>query len=358
MAPQRQFGSIPNYPVGSGSMEEIDKHIHLATEYSNKGDHDLAIKELEYIVALDPDDEFTYFMMALQYYKNGNYEVALEWINRSVELLEIKFVFDDLKNFDQTDKEVIAEIFSKRSEIRVKLGYNPDDTGCILLLDDLTKAIELCPENAQYLTVRSEINLAILRPGLALEDIEKAAELEPNDSYILSVLHDAFRQLELYRTYKSSSETINLIDKGEGNQIEFKSSFSLNLETQKKRDIVIETTSLKTLVAFLNTRGGDLIIGIEDDTSVFGIHKDGFKSEDAYKRKIAEQVRVRIGPEFGSYLDYIFDEYQDEIILRIHCDMLPENQVAFLDGKLYIRNSSESVELSTKQAIDWQSKRQ
>ena len=74
-------------------------------------------------------------------------------------------------------------------------------------------------------------------------------------------------------------------------------------------------------------------------------------------RKIADLVKVRIGPEFGKFLDYIFDEYQEEIILRIHCDKLPENQAAFLDGKLYVRNSAESVELSTKQAMDWQSKR-
>ena len=299
------------------------------------------------------------------HYKKGNYKVALEWINRSVELIEIKFDFDDIKNIDQIFKDMIAEIFFKRSEILVQLhnsfedpDNSPEDPDGILLFNDLNKAIELCPENARYLTVRSEMYQAILQPHLALEDIEKAAELEPNDSYILSVLHNAFRQVELYNTYKSSSETINLIDKGEGNQIEFKSSFSLNLYTQKKRDIDIETTSLKTLVAFLNTSGGDLIIGIKDDSSVFGIHKDGFKSEDEYKRKIAEQVRVRIGPELGIYLDYIFDEYQDEIILRIHCDTLPENQVAFLDGKLYIRNSSESVELSTQQAMDWQSKRQ
>lgn len=35
--------------------EEIVKHFQLATEYSNNGDHDLAINELECMVALDPD---------------------------------------------------------------------------------------------------------------------------------------------------------------------------------------------------------------------------------------------------------------------------------------------------------------
>ena len=64
---------------------------------------------------------------------------------------------------------------------------------CILLIDDITKAIELCPENSQYLTVRSEIYLAILMPDLALEDIEKAAALNPDDPNILSVLESAER---------------------------------------------------------------------------------------------------------------------------------------------------------------------
>ena len=84
-------------------------------------------------------------------------------------------------NFDQTIKDVIAEIFFKRSEIRVKLPDQPDDPDCILLIDDITKAIELCPENSQYLTVRSEIYLAIFMPDLALEDIEKAAAKGPDE---------------------------------------------------------------------------------------------------------------------------------------------------------------------------------
>ena len=44
-------------------------------------------------------------------------------------------------------------------------------------------------------------------------------------------------------------------------------------------------------------------------------------------------------------------------VLDIHCSKLENHESAFLDGELYIRNGSQTIKLSTKEAIDWQSKR-
>lgn len=55
-----------------------------------------------------------------------------------------------------------------------------------------------------------------------------------------------------------------LIHRGESERLEFKSTLRWNLHTDSK-DKRIEHAVLKTIAAFLNTQGGTLLIGVEDD---------------------------------------------------------------------------------------------
>ena len=59
----------------------------------------------------------------------------------------------------------------------------------------------------------------------------------------------------------------------------FKSSLRVNLHTGNQ-DSRIEHDALKTLAAFLNTRGGTLVIGVDDKGIPLGLENDGFQTED------------------------------------------------------------------------------
>ena len=154
----------------------------------------------------------------------------------------------------------------------------------------------------------------------------------------------------------STPETERLIARGEGISVEFKATFRMNLHTNRP-DKSIETASLKEIVAFLNTIGGHLIIGVEDNGSVCGLGKDGFSSVDHYTTHISNQLNLRVGADFGKYLAYNFETVRDLQVLDIGCQKLPSHETAFLDAELYVRNAAQTIKLSTRQAIEWQNKR-
>lgn len=64
-----------------------------------------------------------------------------------------------------------------------------------------------------------------------------------------------------------------LILQGETEQLEFKSTMRINLKTGT-RDRDIERAIAKTICAFMNTEGGTLLIGVDDNGSILGLDKD------------------------------------------------------------------------------------
>lgn len=96
---------------------------------------------------------------------------------------------------------------------------------------------------------------------------------------------------------RTASELIAL---GESLVLEFKTTLQWDVvqgtHNKKLRQMVI-----KSLAAFMNTEGGTLIVGVEDDGSVYGLEDDlkllG-KSEDKYSQLIASLVTDYIGPDY------------------------------------------------------------
>ena len=75
-----------------------------------------------------------------------------------------------------------------------------------------------------------------------------------------------------------------LITSTEGKTLEF------------KRDLSSLPPVLKTLVAFANTSGGTLVIGIGDDGAVVGI-ADALREEERLASSIADGIRPAMTPE-------------------------------------------------------------
>ena len=76
----------------------------------------------------------------------------------------------------------------------------------------------------------------------------------------------------------ANSSVIELISKGESNQLEFKPSLLYNYKTQAG-GIGIKNIIAKTISAFLNSNGGYLLIGVNDDGNVQGLEHDFSLSE-------------------------------------------------------------------------------
>ena len=142
----------------------------------------------------------------------------------------------------------------------------------------------------------------------------------------------------------------DLISMGEGIGLEFKSTLQWDVvrETQNKglRDAV-----LKTLVAFMNSEGGTLLIGVEDSGQIFGIERDLSMlggSRDRFLQLVNTLVADRIGTQFSPYVTVRLGAVNEKPICVV--DTSKSSEPAFLSGpkgrEFYVRvgNTTRSLD--------------
>ena len=116
-------------------------------------------------------------------------------------------------------------------------------------------------------------------------------------------------------------EISRAISDGESETVEFKSTLRTNLLTGEK-DENMERAVMKTLVAFLNSRGGMLLIGVEDNGNVIGIDKS-FKNRDIAGLHLTNLITTRIGNEFLPYISFKVADYKEKEIMVVICTKSP-----------------------------------
>jgi type I restriction enzyme R subunit len=90
-----------------------------------------------------------------------------------------------------------------------------------------------------------------------------------------------------------------LIKRGESKSLEFKSTLRWSLKEDRRDDKGVTHATLKTIAAFLNTEGGDLLLGVADDGSIVGIERDQLENDDKFMRHLAQGVRNGMGDRAG-----------------------------------------------------------
>ena len=148
--------------------------------------------------------------------------------------------------------------------------------------------------------------------------------------------------------------TYELVESGETDAVEFKSTLRTNLRTNSK-DSRMEQTVLKTLAAFLNTNGGTLLIGVADDGAPVGIEADGFSSEDDMSLHLVNIVNSRMSPQAMARTHVSFDDYEDVRVMRINCQrsMAPVYVRENSNESFFIRTGPSSRELTISEAQDY-----
>ena len=102
------------------------------------------------------------------------------------------------------------------------------------------------------------------------------------------------------RGHRSAEE---LIGQGESMTLEFKSTLRWNLKEERKDRKGVTHTALKSIAAFLNTEGGDLLLGVADDGGVVGIERDRFENDDKFLLHLTQAVRNGLGDRAGTCID-------------------------------------------------------
>lgn len=147
----------------------------------------------------------------------------------------------------------------------------------------------------------------------------------------------------------------DLIAGGESDKLEFKSTVRTNLATGEV-DKRMEKAVLKTIVAFLNTDGGTLLIGVSDDGEICGVDLDSFESLDKMNLHMTNMIASAIGNGFIPYINFKSIEFEDgKYVIRVKCT--PANKAVFLrEGKneqFYVRSGPSSVELTGMNLVNY-----
>ncbi len=158
--------------------------------------------------------------------------------------------------------------------------------------------------------------------------------------------------------HNSEQNLKQLIERGEGRELEFKSTLRMNLQTGKPGK-EIELSWLKAVAAFLNTDGGTLLVGVHDDGSISGIDADDFPNEDKFLLHFNNLFNQHIGLEFARNIQFELRPCAAGKILIVECE--PSHEAVFLkvhsQEDFYIRVGPSSRKLSTSQAFAYMNKR-
>lgn len=141
---------------------------------------------------------------------------------------------------------------------------------------------------------------------------------------------------------------------GENEKVEYKSTLRTNLATGEK-DPRIEKAVLKTLVAFLNTDGGTLLIGVADDGNVIGIDEDSFENRDKLNLHMTHLIANQIGNDFLHFISFRLVDFDGKGVMRVTCQK--SNMPVFLiDGKnetFFVRSGPSSIDLNGTDLLNY-----
>jgi len=232
--------------------------------------------------------------------------------------------------------------------------------------------------NRAFLTAQTNLELADKPPEVYLPLVEErypgalASQFIPMDPTLWKVEHypdflEARRQLiarkinEFIKGLVAEPEVVHrrpiteLISLGESVTLEFKSTLQWDV-IQNRVNKTLRFSVLKTIAAFLNTAGGTLVIGVDDDGHVLGLEKDlqVFQgSLDRFEQTLTNLVHHHIGAEFAPFIKVRLEQTDGQAVCVVDVDRAPEP--AFMEGprgkEFYVRLGNTTRALDPEETV-------
>ncbi len=188
-----------------------------------------------------------------------------------------------------------------------------------------------------------------------LENYEKFLEIrrETIAKCINEYLDSLIMEQEEVRK-KSIEEIITL---GESISLEFKSSLQWDVR-ENKLNKNLRHSVLKTIAAFLNSEGGMLIVGVEDNGHIFGLDNDYSTTEnssDKFLNLLSTLIGDYIGLGLSAYIDIRIENVSEKDICVIEVEKSHSPVFMKSDGKneLYIRQGTTTRSLDPQETYQY-----
>jgi hypothetical protein len=160
-----------------------------------------------------------------------------------------------------------------------------------------------------------------------LDDLKQAidsfdSELALNPTSSQSILIQLDGMLEAIGSLTEADEIRNISRQSESKFIEFKETLSLDINKGTNEKYLV-SSALKTIVAFLNTEGGVLLVGIADNGKISGINIEINKfhkgNTDKFLLHFKNLLKEKIGEEFYPYIEYKLVPVDENRVLFVKC---------------------------------------
>lgn len=217
---------------------------------------------------------------------------------------------------------------------------------CIIALPGLAKQDEIVLTHKKLSSLKEAIN-----------DLDRELSLNPT---ALSEFEEQLdSMLNVMGALSEADHLRSIIRQGESKTVEFKETFSLDVRKDAKEKY-IEEASLKTVVAFLNSDGGVLLVGVNDDGKFVGIDVELERFHkciaDNFLLHFKNSVRSRIGEEFYPLIDYRIVEAEERKMLIVECKR--SERPCFLDAKtFYVRTNPATDKLEGAKLYEYMKSR-
>jgi hypothetical protein len=150
--------------------------------------------------------------------------------------------------------------------------------------------------------------------------------------------------------FQKEPDIRRLLEENEHDRLEFKSSLRFDYKTgQANRDV--EKAAMKTIAAFLNSKGGHLVIGVNDTRTPLGIENDcqtlQRKDADGFENHFTQTFNSTIGPEFRTLIKlwfYTLDGH-DLCVVQVLASPRPVYLKADNSEQFYMRTGNISTAL-------------
>jgi putative two-component system response regulator len=143
-----------------------------------------------------------------------------------------------------------------------------------------------------------------------------------------------------------------MVAAGENDNVEFKSTLRWHLFA-KRNDVKIENQCLKSIAAFLNSEGGSLFVGVDDDGVALGLESDQFKNEDKLLLHWHNLLREYLGADMAHTIRSTVCELQSKRILLVQCG--PSSRPVFMrrdnEEYFYVRMGNTSQALKPSEML-------
>ncbi|EKA7406929.1 N-6 DNA methylase [Vibrio parahaemolyticus] len=206
--------------------------------------------------------------------------------------------------------------------------------------------------------------------------INLARKLDAASSHLLALRNDLTSKPALLEQVKESTDSIiyqlsnitteafvkHLLKLNETKHIEFKQFFFLKHDqvfqenANVKADENEQSKVIKNIASFLNSEGGTLLLGVEDDARVIGIERELKKLKimkiEQYFKRIERKVVNQLGAKTSKLLSFDYVEIDEKTVAVIKCDKSPypvfQNKKDFV-----IRRTAESEALYGQEMLDY-----